>query len=72
MTHAAFPKLLGIDGRGEVESPRVVGGRVLPIDEALRSLADASACKKRGQTSNVALHLGAKVAVDGYYIQKGK
>ena len=34
-TYAAFPELLRVYGRREVESPGVVGHRVLPVDEAL-------------------------------------
>ena len=37
-THAALSELLCVDGRGEVEAPRVVGRRVLPVDEALGRL----------------------------------
>ena len=43
-TYAALSELFGVDGRGEVESPRVVGRRVLPVDEALRRLAYSRAC----------------------------
>ena len=43
MTYATLPKLFGIDGRGKVESPGVVRGRVFPIDEAFRGLANPCA-----------------------------
>ncbi len=38
-THTALSELLGIDGRGEVETPGVAGGGVLPVHEALAGLA---------------------------------
>lgn len=41
ITYATFAELLGVDRRGEVQSPSVVGRRILPIDEALRGLSDA-------------------------------
>ena len=42
LTYTAFPELLGVDGRREVEAPRVVRHRVLPVHEALGRLPDPS------------------------------
>lgn len=42
-TYTAFSKLLGVDGRGEVEAPGVASGGVLPVHETLRSLANPGA-----------------------------
>lgn len=49
-THAALPELLRVDGRREVQSPRVVGHRVLPVHEAFGRLPDAGACGTESPT----------------------
>jgi hypothetical protein len=41
VTHTTLSELLGVDGGGEVESPGVAGGGVLPVDEALAGLSDS-------------------------------
>ena len=46
LTYAALSELFGVDGRGEVESPRVVGRSVLPVDEALGRLPYPRACNE--------------------------
>lgn len=51
-THAALSELLGVDGGGKVESPGVVGGRVLPVDEALRSLPDSGSWNEESEPIN--------------------
>lgn len=50
-TYAAFPELLGVNGRSEVETPCVVSHRILPVDETFRGLSDACAfnAKDHGQ-----------------------
>ena len=53
-THAALSELLGVDGRGEVEAPRVVGRRVLPVDEALGRLTYPRSCNQR-ETSEIVM-----------------
>ena len=52
-THATLSELLGVDGRGEVEAPRVVGRRVLPVHEALRRLSYPRPCKQRKKNSKL-------------------
>lgn len=44
-TYTAFSELFGINGRCEVQPPRVVGHGILPVHKAFRCLSDASTWK---------------------------
>jgi hypothetical protein len=37
-TYTTFSELFCVDGRGEIQSPRVVGHGIFPVDEAFRRL----------------------------------
>jgi hypothetical protein len=43
-TYAAFAECPGVGRRCEIEPPRIVGDGILPVDETLGSLSNASAC----------------------------